>query len=375
MPEYLLTGRDPTGKTATERVEADSVDAAVQTLRDRGFTDIVPHTDDVGAFYSKQAQLAEVMSPREYLQFRNLPGPLAVFLFVVSKGYRQGWFLYLGALAILAYRRLDGASWGLFDSGVAIYLMLPVMFALGAQLFRGASRRYENLIEAIAWGRWDEALALSDQGKIPVAPEELAFRKASALAGLDRLDEALAVVERFAGGTTIPEWMYQARLTDVYQIARHDDEAAQAMDRALELAPDNATVLLDTARVALDHHRDPRRARDLLARARRHALADTLQPFATAIEGGIHLEEGRPNDGLPLLERAYRELSRFRFASPLTGLILDLMHAHLTLAHAAVGDPVTAERHFRQAEPRLQALRKDDLLQRCRHALALPDHT
>lgn len=58
LGEYIVTGRTPAGKRVTECVEAASADAAVERLKQRGYTEIVTHTDDVGALYSQQKKIA-----------------------------------------------------------------------------------------------------------------------------------------------------------------------------------------------------------------------------------------------------------------------------------------------------------------------------
>src|SRR5438132_709385 len=80
--------------------------------------------------------------------------------------------------------------------------------------------RYRGLIDAVAWGRWEEVLARADSVGGQVAPEEIAFQKAKALAGLGRPDEALRLVEPFGEGRRIPPWRYWSRLAEVYATAR-----------------------------------------------------------------------------------------------------------------------------------------------------------
>lgn len=369
MPEYLATARTADGKTVTERLDAASADEAVQALRDRGYDEIILHTDDVGALYSKQSAVDSVITPREILWFRDLPAPLAGFLIVTMKLYKQGWFWYLAALALLAYRYAQGLTWNALDVAIVIYLLLPALFALAAQFFRGAAGRYQRLIDAVAWGRWDEVLAQADSVGGQVAPEEVAFNKAKALAGLGRLDEALGMVEPFRDGHRIPPWLYWSRLEGVYATAQRHGDAKAAMEKALELAPDNATLLVDMAETEVWRWRNPRRARELLARARAHALSDVLQPFAMRTEGLIRLEEGNPREARELLDDAFRRADRFRHASPLMGAMLDKMHAGLALACAAEGDLEAARRHYQLARPRLQALQLDDVMERCEKAI------
>ena len=53
----------------------------------------------------------------------------------------------------------------------------------------------------------------------------------------------------------------------------------------------------------------------------------------------------------------------------MTGVLIDRIHAYLTLACAATGDLPAAEEHFRIAEPRLRAFETTDLIERCQAAL------
>jgi tetratricopeptide (TPR) repeat protein len=372
MPEYLATARDAQGRKVTERLDVDSADEAVQVLRDRGYDEIVLHTDDVGAHYTRQSAVDSVISPREFLWFRQMRPALAGFLIVTIKSYQRGWPWFLAAVALLAYRSSQGRTWRWPDTVLLIYLLFPAIFAAAAQLVRGAAGRYHRLIEAVAWGRWEEVLERADSVGGGVSPEEVAFQKAKALAGLGRLDEAIEGVEPFGDGQRIPLWMYWARLAEVYTTARRYQDSKAAMEKALGLAPDNATLLLDLADTEVWRWRNPRRARELLARARAHALSDMLQPFAMKTEGLIRLEEGHPREAREFLERALCKVAAFRHASALMGAMIDKMHAVLALACAAEGDLESARRHYLVARPRLLALKLDDVRARCEAALGLP---
>ncbi|MEO6811247.1 MAG: hypothetical protein ABI353_19225, partial [Isosphaeraceae bacterium] len=222
MSEYLATGTLPGGKRVTERVEADSADEAVQLLRDRGYDEVVLHTDDVGSHYSKQAEVDSVISPREYLWLRDLPRPLSGFLLVTIKSYQRSKFSFLLMLGLLGYRRYVGRPWGLIDTLMALAFFLPVIWAFVAQFFGGAASAYDQFIEAVAWGRWKEVLERAKTLR-GVPPEEVAIRKAQALASLGRFDEAIAEVEPFGDGQAIPTWLYLSRLAEVYSVVhRHD---------------------------------------------------------------------------------------------------------------------------------------------------------
>lgn len=370
MSEYLLTGRDRAGHKVTERVEAGSADEAVRLFRGRGYEDVVLHTDDVSALYTKHSRVESVFSPRQYLWFRAMPGRLAAFLLITIKSYEAGRLLYLAALALLAYRRYEGWPWTFFDRVTILFLFLPVLWALWCQLGKRQPDLYKHLMESVSWGRWEEVLERIESISAKLPREEVAFRKAQAMAGLGRLDEALQLVKPFASGQTIPPWLYWSRLSEVYKTAKRYGDARSADEKALELAPENATVLIDVARTAIWHDHDVQRSRDLLARARSHAISDVLQPFAIYVEGLIRLEEGQSQESLRLLQESYQGASAFRHASPLMGSILDQMHLSIALAHAQLGDLASAQRHYEIARPRLLALRLDEHIARYLKAIS-----
>ncbi len=295
MPEYFATARNAQGKKVTERLDVSSADEAVQTLRERGYDEIVLHTDDLAARHTKQKAVASTVSARQYLWFRSMPPWLAHVLVVTIAAYRKGWYWNVGAIALLAYRLWQGRSWGLAETCLVIYIFFPIIFAFGSLLFRGASGRYRRLMEAVAWGKWDEVVRLADAaaGKLPA--EELAFQKAKALAGLGRIDEGLKLVEPLADGKKMPLSTYWSRVAGLYTTAKRRDDSQAAMEKALACSPDNVTLMIDVAESEVWLRHNPKRARELLTKARTHAISDLLQPFVINTEGLIQLEDGRAN--------------------------------------------------------------------------------
>ena len=368
LHEYLLSARNAAGKKVTERVEAASADAAVETLKSRGFTEIVLHTDDVGAVFTQQSKTEPHVTPKDYVRFRHLHGYWGRVAFVAGKLYAQNWKWNILFVVTLVARRWMGLRWGMVDYlGIGI-LLFPLGFAFVAQLSNRALR-YHKFIELMAWGRWEEVLeqAASLHGHIP--EHELLWQQAKALAALGRPNEAIELAAPLADDATVPQWLYCSRLAEVYSMANMRDEQLAWTEKALRLAPDNATLLVDTALTLLRYQLDIPRARQLFEQARSHALSDTLIPMADAVEGILLLEEGRPDGARGKLQAGIEGLERFRNASPLVGAMQDRFRAYLALALAAMGDRPAAERQFQLAEPRLRALKRNYLLERCQRAV------
>lgn len=370
LREYILSAKNAAGKQITERVDAASADAAVETLRRRGLSEIVLHTDDVGAVYTQQSKVEQHISPKDYVGFRRPRGYPGRVAFVARKIYAQNWKWDLGFLIVLAARRWTDAPWGLLDYSAIGLLLLPLAWASASQVST-PGLVYRRFLELVAWGRWDEVLQESErlQGRLP--EREIRWHRAKALAGLGGLAQGLEVVAPLASDPDAPQWLYFSRLSDVYAVANDWEAALTSMEKALAIAPDNATILIDVAMSLLQRQRDLPRARQLLEQARTHALSDVLAPVAEAAEGILLLEERKPDQARLKLEAGLASLNKFLAASPLMGALLDRFRAYLALALAALGDRTAAEREFRLAEPRLVALRRDELLARCRQAIAI----
>lgn len=369
MAEYLVTATNPEGKTVTERVDAESADEVVRLLRGRGYGgEIVLHTDEELSASMKLEQGSTVLT------LKDLPllGSVSGILSIAGKLYRIHWYIYLACLAALIYREADGPSRGWFDGLLAFFVLSPAIFALSAQFFRGTAGQALRLFDAAAWGRWDEVLARADSVGGVILPEEIAFQKAKALAGLGRFDEALRAVEAFGDGEAMPAWLYRARLAEVCLVARRHDEAKAELEAALELATGNAGIMIELADLEVTHQRNPRRARELLSKAREHTLGDLHEPIALKVDGLIRLEEGRPHEAREVLERALQQQRALRPIIPIFGFNLDLIHAGLALAHAAEGDLAAAREHYRRARPRLLAFKEDELMARCEAAIGSP---
>jgi len=373
MPEYLATGRRPDGRKVTENVVADSADDAVQFLRERGYDEVVLHNDDLMALLTRQREKAEHISPGDYLRLRNLPRGVGLFVVVTLNGYRRTWFVMLLSALALANLRHAGRPWAYWDWLCVAILLLPPALACGFALFGVGSRaraRYQRMMDALYWGRWEEALRRADRVGRKLSPHEIPFRKAQALAGMDRLDEALSLVEPFGDGKALPGWFYHSMLAQIYEFARRRDAVIAQLEEAVELAPDNATMLMSLARHLIWHKRDARRARELLTQARMHALSDMTTPFADLLEGLILLEEGRPREALPILDAAHNVFHARRHM-PMGYLPVEQAMLERALTHAALGETEEALKLYSNVRPRLVALRSA-VLDRCDRAIGLP---
>jgi tetratricopeptide (TPR) repeat protein len=366
MPKYLLSGKNTDGRSVTEVVTAASADDAVRRYQARGFADVVLHSDEVqGHLFDPNA--LQNLTPRDYLTLGRVSRARYLWLLIVRL-YRQQWGLMVLLVALVVGRRVLDVPWGFLDYLALAFLLLPPVVVLVGE-FASPSRKFERAMSYAAWARWADMLAALPAVRAMIPAPQYAFYEAKALAGLGRLDEALAVVRPYADDPNTPAWLYWGQLADVFHAAKLGDRAIACAEQAVEHAPDNATTLIDAAMSHLRYRRDAARARPHLEKARTHALSDLVRPFLTMAEGVLALEERQPEAARRQLEEALAGAERFRHTTALMGAAIDRIHVYLCLACAATGDHAAAERHFRQAEPRLRAFASDDLLERCQTAL------
>ena len=170
----------------------------------------------------------------------------------------------------------------------------------------------------------------------------------------------------------MPAWHYRSRLAQVYEFARsRDEERWPRHEQAVELAPDNATMLMSLARLVLWHRRDARRARELLAQARGHALSDITRPFADLLEGLILLEEGHPRDALPVLEAAH-QVFQARSHMPLGYLPVEHANLGRALAHAAARRERRGVEALRARSAHALVAVRSEMVDRCDRAIGQP---
>jgi hypothetical protein len=369
MYEFLATATDASGQRATHRVEADTAAEAHAQLASQGYREIVLHTDDAMAATPRVGQIdTSAVSPADQVQLRSISA-WSFFFFLVRKLTRQSIVLQVGAAAVVAYRLYFAGSLGFAGlCGVAI-LLLPAVISALTVLF-GASQKYQMLLDAAAWGRWNEVLARTPalRGKVPEI--ELDAREACALAGLGRLDEGLARIQKHEHGD-VPHWMYLGRLAEVYNTAERFDEAQRCNEEAYRSEPDNPTVELDFAMALLKNEKETALASRLIESAENKPLGDLLQMLLPHIKGLLYLNHGQNRAAVEAFEKARANMQPMIAGSPLFAKILDINAAYLAIAQARAGDRALAAETAKPALKRLRALQSRRLLGRLESELGL----
>jgi tetratricopeptide (TPR) repeat protein len=308
IAEYLLTAKTPEGKKVTERLDVSSADEAVRTLRERGYEDIVLHTDDSAARYTRHSVVQKHISPGEYVALRGmhagLSGHLRWIVFITFKVYKTNWKSTLALLALLVFALMKWhydprPVWGRIALLPAMGLASPFILLPIIAIFN-PGRRYRRVIEELSWGRWENVLALLPAIRARLPEEHAAYLEAKALAGLGNLDEALALYRPLGDGSRIPDWQFWSHVSNIYWAAGQIESMVAAQEKAGQLAAENPTVLLDLAMALLRYKKDDQRAANLIQQAKSHAISDVMAPSVLLAKGCSLLSEEM------LLERSKR---------------------------------------------------------------------
>lgn len=381
--DYLVSGLDSTSRRVTERVTAHSAAEAMQTLRDKGLTDIKLHTDEVNRFIrvnrEAQEQLRRYLSPEEEVSARTINSPVRKFLKLTGKFYLGRGFgapLALVALA-LVWHITRTRSFGWLDGIGAIILLSPMAFVLWVTRHSSVHRRVQLAQLRGDWKtimrllpRLDRAFrALGEPGRIIAT----STYHAKALAIADRKDEAMAIIGGLAGRHDIPADTILCQRAELHAVMGEWESAVSCYRQAAELNPAAFLPHMAIAGLLAVHLRRPLQAREALARAESFAMQDQTKDLLDFTKGAIALEERRNQDAITHFETLLPRLRARSCHTPISLGLAAVTQALASIAYANSGNLPEARRQLKSAAPFLTPHRHlRELLQRAEHAVGTP---
>ena len=374
MYSFVLSGVAPGGRQVIDRVRGATPPAAIDEFTGRGHTDVKLLADDPSRLSLSSAQTRErttkFFTARE--QARMASGTWSP-LQTVGKIYRSALIPIALCLVIVVQRRAMGRPWSWVDAGLGAILMLPLVLLP----LSGGRVRILHMVEAAGLaGDYERVLrllpalagAMAPMGKAAV-DLHITTERAKALAGLGRLDEALAAMQALEDRPDIPRERYLLRLAEVYGVAGDREAALDCYEHAEQLSPGDAMAAIGKAEVLAVHLRRPAEAREALSRGRSLPIPENLRLLTGYIEGAIALDERRSRDALAALQQTIPLLEQHARRSPTAQGLLALVNALYAVALAESGNRTAAAEVLAKAEPILSRhARYGDLLARARSA-------
>ena len=126
---------------------------------------------------------------------------------------------------------------------------------------------------------------------VKVPATELTRNRAKALAGMGRLDEALAEYSQCQGRPDCPPWLYKLFVASLYTTARQHDKAIEYNLASIAAKP-TSTAWADLANRYARYKSDAVKARSAMAEAEKSPLSDVAKPFCIRCQGIIAYLEG-----------------------------------------------------------------------------------
>src|SRR5262245_53245308 len=196
MPEYIVSGRTESGKKITDMVKTATAEDAVESMRDRGFTEIVLHSDELMAVLFRPSKFENRLSYKQILAAsRRTP------LVALGRAILKSLVLYLAPVSIIALANLGlhvfgkGIDWPILVAVVSGGFLLLLAWLLKLFCFGEYYQNYKRLC-AMAEARWGDLLRLTSRANRS-ATHDRAFMRAHALSGLGRLEEAITEYDAY----------------------------------------------------------------------------------------------------------------------------------------------------------------------------------
>ena len=369
---YVVTGISPQGKSETKVVEADHGDLAVAKLVSEGYQDVKLRTGEDQTMVEGIDETSDFYSADEYLALQK-QSFLQSIVALVIKLYRASWINHTFHLGYLAFRFWNSSSnmffgggprgfslWVIADWGFTLLLLSPLVAATFTR-WTCESQVYNQLINHLSWHRWSEALELIPlMEKIP--DEELKIRKAQALAGLGRLEEAEQILEPLGRAGLMNRQMYLTRIVCVYEAFGDWQRVLELSEEAAEIAPDDPLFQIDLAMQLARQNQRLDETQVLLDRAKSHELEDLASIFVSFAQGWIDFRYGRHRDAIKQFQASVENWLPYIHATPLIGEAINEAYAVLAILYAEQKDFAQSRDYFAKAQPRLLAQNRTELI-------------
>jgi hypothetical protein len=371
---FLYTAVNHEGETVIERIEATNITIARYALELRGYSSIVFHTDEWHDIFQqgneKKMEIdSKAWTPEEELESRVSGGawahitslfrefkifwlPLAVWnTLSVFSGPPYGWISWVGFL-------LSGWFCVYF-----VWASLPGV-------------AYQRLLSAKVWAkghavrRWVAVLQFLKRFETAPLPDlHLDAFVAKALAAEGRLDEAVALLQKYEKDENVPRSFYYSELGSVYDKGRLFNKATEYRARAVEASTGGTVERIDYALGLILRLRDSQPARAALAEIADKEIIDLAAVYVSYCRGLIALEECNYDEAKARLLEAQQRATPYAANVAMIEFFMEVK-AHLAIVTAKLGDKRHAKRLFRKAKRFLIAHQEVDLYQRCEEALA-----
>ncbi|MBI3849573.1 MAG: hypothetical protein HY298_04685 [Verrucomicrobia bacterium] len=376
MTSFLYTARTASGGTLTDRIEAESLDAALLALEHEGLREILFHTDEFAeatlAMAKKEVSphlLTRPITPQQERKSRQLGGTWGLIWF----GWKREWHYWFPLLLWNSYSFYHGRPFGDF---AWLGFALSGLFLVAFIFMRLPGIAYNQLIEATVWHRgqavkrWVELLrSFKRFFNVGVPEMELDCRIATVMARDGDLDRALAIFQKHEVNS-VGRAYYFCRQAEIYGAAKEYQKMVECRLKAMEESRGGQNETVDYALGLVRRLHDATAAQQVLARVSEQRLTDIGHAYLHYCRGLIALEQKHASLAESEFRAALLKNAAYEM-NPLASGMLKEVKAFLSIALAQQGNFEEARKLFADASPLLNARRETELLARCESALGM----
>ena len=387
MPTFLWSGRTTSGKEEAAEIEAETASEAKKILQARGWTNLRQYTNEITDFVHSQGRASNPDYPKitakQRLQYHQGTAP----------GFWHQWLKSLGRSSLLIVVIVAGIFMDVQDhAGRVDYNRIGVyVVTLGGAVFLypivrwrvGRTKRlFVQLTEAKNWRRWEEVLRCADQfavskpeARVGISDYSIAQYRASALAGLGRVEEALAGYDAAAIAAKTPGWLAHVTRASIYGAAKQYDDALKCYYDALSEEPNKPTICLDAGKLMVQRFNYPAKAKELLMRAMKEQLSELervhvpfLQSMIAFREKDYRSMDQNMREALAGFEQCASARKFYIFETSLL-----MCKGYLAVSSAALGRKEEARKFFAESEKYLRVIELTDVLSEYEALMGRPE--
>ena len=234
MTNYVRSATDKSGKKVIREIEAASAEDAKFVLLAQGYSNLELKEDEVDSvvragFPKRQNDFGAEISATAEQRLKHRDDPTATFRDAIRKGFGGNSLLVATLLGLAIYSGFRKQT-GLF----LLYLVVLLAWVACILYMSLQSVYYRKLVKADDWSRWNDVFTLvailkviGRFRKVKVPGSALTRHRAKALAGLGRMDEALAEYKQCEGRPDCPGWLYKLFLASLHTTAKQHDQAIE----------------------------------------------------------------------------------------------------------------------------------------------------
>lgn len=376
MPKYLWSGKSASGLEVVEEVDAGSAAEARKILEARGWTDLRQHTSEISDFITRQIResrsrpVEREPSPEERLQHYKGTAPGLWRNWVKSLTQSTGAIVIIGVcIALMLVERGKPGSYARL--WIFALLLVFVLFLYPALWWwhKQTKRWFVRLHKAKTWHRWDEVLRCLDKlskaertTNIGIGAFSMARYRAMALAGLGRLDDAMACYTAAAEQAKAPEGQFHTLKAGIYRVAKQYDKALECYQLALEASTDKSAVCLGMGMLLAERLNRPHEAKVLLGQAENLQLSELQRVPVPFLRGIIAYRE---KDFVAMDKNIGETFSAFEKRPSSQAYIYEgsllRCKGYLAVSSAAMGRKDEARRYYEQSKQYLALAGLNDL--------------